>query len=541
MITIKPASLQNTTKMMLKSFMTTFLAVGAVLAVSGVVFFNMETKDYLEKIKLEEEKNLDLQRQIIAKSFETIFSDLIFLSKQNELMQLLKGNDSAYKKNINKEYLEFSKRKKIYDQIRFIDETGMEICRINFNKGRPAIVPSTELQSKKNRYYFNDTFILNRGEIYVSPFDLNIEKGEIEKPLKPVIRFGTPVFDNLGRKRGVIVLNYLGNKLISSIKDVAKLSVGHIMLVNPDGYWLKGPKLEEGWGFMFGDRKDRRFGTAYPSEWKKISNKDAIQINTDNGLFTCVTIYPLFEGIKSSTGSVEAFGQSANRVAGEGYYWKLISFVPQHVLHSAMSGLLTKLYWTGVVLFLLASIPCYLIAQAFVRRKRYHLELFHSANFDKLTGLPNRSLFFDRLGQKLNQALRYKSKFSVLFIDLDGFKAVNDSLGHESGDELLVKTAERLRKSVRKSDTVARLGGDEFTIILTEVNKTEDAVIVAQKIINELSTPFTIKKKEVKIGASIGITTFSEDEETIETLLRKADSAMYQAKSHGTNSYKVFS
>ena len=94
---------------------------------------------------------------------------------------------------------------------------------------------------------------------------------------------------------------------------------------------------------------------------------------------------------------------------------------------------------------------------------------------------------------------------------------------------------------VRKSDTVARLGGDEFTIILTEVNKTEDAVIVAQKIIDELSTPFNIKKNKVKIGASIGITTFSENEETIETLLRKADSAMYQAKSNGTNSYKVFS
>jgi len=233
---------------------------------------------------------------------------------------------------------------------------------------------------------------------------------------------------------------------------------------------------------------------------------------------------------------LQRWGKQA--IGGGDYYWKLVSFVSDEALDSIGRGLLTRLFWMGAVLFLLSSIPSYLIAQALVRRKLHRLELTYLANYDKLTGLPNRSLFMDRLNQALKRALRYQSQFALLFIDLDGFKAINDTFGHDAGDELLIKAAARLSASIRDSDTVARLGGDEFTVILLNVHAPSDPEGVAQKVISELSTPFTVKGNETRIGASVGISLFSKEKDTAETLLKNADNAMYLAKRQGKNTYQ---
>jgi len=136
---------------------------------------------------------------------------------------------------------------------------------------------------------------------------------------------------------------------------------------------------------------------------------------------------------------------------------------------------------------------------------------------------------------------RYGKSFAVLFVDLDRFKDVNDSLGHMVGDELLKKVAKRLKSSIRSMDTVARFGGDEFTIILPELNRGHDAAIFAEKILERLSSAFTIEDQELFIGASIGITVFPDDASDEITLLRNADMAMYRAKDEGRNTYRFFS
>lgn len=136
---------------------------------------------------------------MIAQDFQLLVSDLMFLSEQNELQEMLGSGEAVWQDSLATEYLSFSTRKRLYDQIRFLDETGMEVIRVNFNNGDPYIVPDDQLQSKAKRYCFEDTFALGRGEMFVSPFDLNIEAGEIEQPLKPVIRFGTPVFDSYAK------------------------------------------------------------------------------------------------------------------------------------------------------------------------------------------------------------------------------------------------------------------------------------------------------------------------------------------------------
>ena len=172
-------------------------------------------------------------------------------------------------------------------------------------------------------------------------------------------------------------------------------------------------------------------------------------------------------------------------------------------------------------------------------RKLAEERLNHLAHYDSLTGLPNRLLFHDRLNHALAQARRAQQLVVLLFLDLDGFKAVNDTLGHAVGDLLLKAVAQRLAGCVRTSDTVARLGGDEFTVILHGLTGVQGAAIVAQKILRTLAQPFTLRGHEVSVTASIGITVYPLDSDTIEGLIKNADAAMYRAKAQ-KNTYQFF-
>ena len=162
------------------------------------------------------------------------------------------------------------------------------------------------------------------------------------------------------------------------------------------------------------------------------------------------------------------------------------------------------------------------------------------AHTDSLTGLPNRSLFYDRLGQSIAQARRQNKKLALLFLDLDDFKLVNDKFGHDTGDALLRKVANRLRQNIRSENTVARTGGDEFIFVLSDIVNAESAAIVAKKIIESLSSTFVIQGNTCKIGCSIGIAIYPDDSNEMEKLVTHADSAMYQAKESGKNSYRFF-
>jgi diguanylate cyclase (GGDEF)-like protein/PAS domain S-box-containing protein len=173
-------------------------------------------------------------------------------------------------------------------------------------------------------------------------------------------------------------------------------------------------------------------------------------------------------------------------------------------------------------------------------RRSLEEQLTHQALHDPLTKLANRVLFRNRVEHALMRARRKDVEVAVLFLDLDNFKTINDTLGHASGDTLLISVAERLQASLRMSDTASRLGGDEFAILIEDTANTESGVLVAERIREVLRTPFLIDGKQVFAGVSIGIATCTAKKETPEELLRNADVAMYMAKSHGKNQYAVF-
>jgi diguanylate cyclase (GGDEF)-like protein/PAS domain S-box-containing protein len=168
------------------------------------------------------------------------------------------------------------------------------------------------------------------------------------------------------------------------------------------------------------------------------------------------------------------------------------------------------------------------------------LEMAHSAQHDFLTGLPNRMLFNDRVSQAIALALRHMKKVAVLFLDLDGFKHINDSLGHPIGDKLLQSVAKCLVNCVRGSDTVSRQGGDEFVVLLSEVEQAEHAAITARKMLQAAAGPHSIDHHDLHVTASIGLSVYPDDGLDAETLIKNADTAMYQAKENGRQGYQFF-
>ena len=181
------------------------------------------------------------------------------------------------------------------------------------------------------------------------------------------------------------------------------------------------------------------------------------------------------------------------------------------------------------------------LASIAIERDQADRMIWKQANYDSLTGLPNRNLMRERLEQELHKARRHRLDLGLLFIDLDHFKEVNDTLGHEKGDELLTQIGMRLSECVRETDTVARLGGDEFTIVAAELGSAQSAQLIADKVLAELSREFVLGIESIYLSASIGIAFYPEHGEDMDALIRSADRAMYDAKNSGKNRFSIYS
>jgi diguanylate cyclase (GGDEF)-like protein len=168
------------------------------------------------------------------------------------------------------------------------------------------------------------------------------------------------------------------------------------------------------------------------------------------------------------------------------------------------------------------------------------VQMTHTAEHDFLTGLPNRMLVNDRISQAIAIAARHQTKVAVLFLDLDGFKHINDSLGHPTGDLLLQSVAKRLVKCVRAADTISRQGGDEFVVLLSEVARTEDAAITARRMLEAVARTHFVQEQGLHVSTSIGVSVYPDDGADAETLIKNADTALYQAKEHGRQRYQFF-
>ena len=354
---------------MVRHFLVISLSLAAILGGILAVFYYAEVRSKRAIIETGTHHTVESQMEMIEREFRSIVSDLMFLSEQNELLQMLESGEASWREALAVEYLSFSARRGIYDQIRFLDETGMEVVRVNFDNGNPSIVPNEQLQSKEERYYLGETLVLEQGEVFVSPFDLNIEHGEIEQPLKSVIRFGTPVFDSHGQERGIVLLNYLGANLIHHL-EMAHSEYGQVLLLNLDGFWLVGPSPEDEWGFMYEAKTNCTFGNDFPEAWQRICGSESEQFYGVGGFFTYATVYPFLEAQKSSADAGKAFAPSTQRLEAKEHFWKLISYVPTDVLNAGSSAILGRLLLLYAAMVVLLAGGSWAVARAGARRKQ---------------------------------------------------------------------------------------------------------------------------------------------------------------------------
>lgn len=333
---------RNTNKTLLVRFLRLLLPL-TLISAGFFYLYLIELNKTIEIHKIGQQSQVHTQKDRLEQRFRGVIGDLRIMSSHHELLKMVDGDVDTVR-DLAADYLYISSIRKVCDQIRYLDDSGQEIIRVNFNSGSPETVPTSKLQNKGNRYYFSDAFRLNKGDIFISPLDLNVEHGQLEHPLTPMIRYGTPIVDSKGRKTGIVLLNYLGQDLLKSFEHSTALSHEEMMLLNTEGYWLRSSKPEEEWGFMFDDRKELRFQRRYPAEWRKIQSDEEGQILTEAGLFTFITIRPLTEEIRNNS-KVEL--KPDNPLAD--YHWKLVLRISDVALR-ATSALIRK---TFMMLFLI--------------------------------------------------------------------------------------------------------------------------------------------------------------------------------------------
>lgn len=294
-----------------------FLPIAFGVIGSGIYAFQSEKKKEFIIRASHESAVVEMGRSAIEENLEKVVNDLLFLSQYHEFKALIETSSSPTQSDMGEDFKMIMDSRHIYDQLRWIDETGMERLRINYDGGRSSIVPKKQLQNKKNRYYFSHAMKLSANEIYFSPFDLNIENNKIETPYKPTIRIATPVADSLGTRRGIFIINYLGDDIIRKFTAITAMSHGASMLLNSDGYWIKGVDPGDEWGFML-NRDDLTMAHRHPFAWNKILKEDHGQFENEEGLWTFTTVYPLPE--RSLSPDRPYFWKAVTHIASEKLY-----------------------------------------------------------------------------------------------------------------------------------------------------------------------------------------------------------------------------
>jgi len=313
--------------------------------------------------EVEEQGRIEVGKAQLVQDLKVINTDLHVISNLPILQNYLDTNDALLRADLEELFLVFARETQRYDQIRYIDLTGQENIRIDFNAGKPSIVANADLQNKASRYYFTDTIKLDRNNIFVSPLDLNLEDKELEIPYKPMIRYATPVFDSSGNKRGIIILNYLGKELLQNFQTAVHDSNPQSgMLLTYDGYWLKGAKSNDEWGFMLKNNA-LTFGNRFPEAWRNIATEERGALLKNEGLFIYLTVYPLQQDWRLFSNS-EIENNFGNRIIKENdYRWKIVSFIPNALLFQ--NAFYNQPMGRGLIalIYLLLSIAAFFVAK----------------------------------------------------------------------------------------------------------------------------------------------------------------------------------
>ena len=493
----------------------------AFFVITLVIQINADSAQKNE-IMTQEEQLVDVEKTIVSNKVNRLATDLLYVTDALQMGDNGRGDYS----NVENHWLAFSNRKMIYDQIRFIDVDGNEVIRVNYTEAGATLTDSDDLQNKADRYYFTEAIELEDDQVYVSKLDLNIENDQIEQPIKPMIRLATPYYGARGQLEGIVVLNYSAADMLSQVEKIATTSRGNIFMLNTDGYWLyHSGDNSKAWTFMDDQRLDESFKNDFPDIWQTIqTEKSGVHIS-DTGVFNYTNIL---------TADDLELGGDHSLVLGLGD-WTIVSYIPPD---TAEGKLLTGNLFDTVMLVLRDNLFAYFLILAFALflgalltiNKVKNDEIKYFSEYDAMTGIFNRRTGFEKLAQLYKSTEKNKSEISVCFIDINGLKDVNDYLGHDVGDELIITITNGIKNKIRVNDFVARLGGDEFLIIFEGLDEA-GAEAVWQRIVEEFEQINDTENRRYLISASHGIETFNGgSNEYIDTIINQADEKMYREK-----------
>jgi PAS domain S-box-containing protein len=314
-------------------------------------------------LQFQEEKLIGSMNEVIKEDFSAITTDLNFLAKQFEFIWRTEKDSVNRIEYLTEILLLFSKSKEKYSQIRFITDTGMETVRVDYFKDKSSIIDKTNLQNIKKHYYFSRAFELEKGQMYISPLDLNKIGEKIEVPRKPMIRFGIPVFNDNYDKIGIILLNYLGDNLLDKFRKLNESSSGKILLTNTQGFFFISQDSNDEWGFMYNGKKNKMFSNTYKGTWGKIDSAEKGNFRNDYGLFSFITFYPLIKEQTSDYGIGKIILRGGKQISGKDRYWKVISSLSEKELNSII--FLTFRIWFEMIIvsFVVVSILLWYLAR----------------------------------------------------------------------------------------------------------------------------------------------------------------------------------
>ena len=491
-----------------------------------ITLYMQTNANMLEKSKAEisEQALVNLEGTIIADKVGGLVGDVLFIA---DSMLLEDTRDYTDDSVLMRLWISFSNREKIYDQIRYLDTDGNEVIRINNISGSAAAVGQAALQNKKDRYYFQDTMILEKGQIFISKLDLNVENGVLEQPIKPMLRLGTPVFSSGGDLEGVIILNYAANDVLGEIGDVAATSQGDVFLLNSDGYWLyNSADSSKEWAFMMKDRSDISFANEYPDAWEIIAGSQSGYFTTGNGVFIYESLTPS-TAIRSSYGDIFVLCRSGplyivSHIALDSAAGELFAIDLAHLLPAVLAKY--------AFVYLLIAVIALALAVVLVLNKSQIKKIRYYSEFDTMTGVYNRRAGYGKLNALRKDVTKKDCRIAICFIDINGLKEVNDLLGHDAGDELIQSVVWVIKDSVRGNDFIARLGGDEFLIVFEGLD-TEGAEKVWKRILLKYDQINADEGRKYVVSVSHGVGMFRCGEnESVDTVVNRADVEMYREK-----------
>jgi len=457
-----------------------------------------------------------------------------------------------------------------YFQIRLIgiSQGGQELVRVDRNGKRLTRVQGGDLKKRGGYPYVVGTYRLAKGDIYLSDIAINHEKGAHSGRDKPTVTVSTPVFAQNGKRLGLIAINVDLNGLARLLKSNLPSSY-NLYLSNQSGDFLIHPDPSKTFGFDRGKRiliqdtfkpvlaliqgKAMNLVThVYEGQQQEGHVAAFVRLPFGDTIDKRFVILGLSQPIANITRETSRLGWDTLQI--------ILAF---SALALILSALVSRIV-TGPLYAVIETIKSFskehavstmplarndefgLLSRSFhdmqtqivahlAELDEHRKALDHQVRHDTLTGLPNRRMFFDRLEHAITSSRRTGMHLAVLFVDLDRFKEINDTLGHAAGDSVLVNIANLLKSAVREADTVARLGGDEFVILLDSINDPQQAMIVVRKLHDLFQVAMQIDGHKLIVHCSIGVSIYPEDGKNTDELMQNADQAMYNSKKEGGN------